>query len=61
MHCISIYPSKNEDLQLKFIKTMIDRYKPIPIGWSTHEEPENLIPSTISLSRVLKFLKSMLG
>jgi len=61
MHCISIYPSKNKDLQLKFIKTMVDRYKPIPIGWSTHEEPENFIPATISLSLGAKIFEKHVG
>ena len=48
MHCISIYPSQNEQSQLKFISTLSKRYKPIPIGWSTHEQPYNLLPSTIA-------------
>ena len=40
MHCISIYPSNDFDLQIGFIKSMKKRYPEIPIGWSTHENPE---------------------
>lgn len=50
MHCVALYPSKNSDMQLNTIKDLKERYKGINIGWSTHEEPENLLPSTIALS-----------
>ena len=48
MHCISIYPSDNADLQISFIKTLKRRYPTIPIGWSTHEDPDELMPSTLA-------------
>jgi sialic acid synthase SpsE/quercetin dioxygenase-like cupin family protein len=48
MHCISIYPSNNEDLQLLFIKLMKKRYPDISIGWSTHEDPNSFLPSSIA-------------
>jgi len=50
MHCVALYPSQNSDMQLNTIKDLIKRYKNINVGWSTHEEPENLIPSTVALS-----------
>jgi N-acetylneuraminate synthase len=36
LHCTSTYPSKSEELNLKTIQTLIDRYD-IPIGYSGHE------------------------
>jgi sialic acid synthase SpsE len=36
-HCVSIYPTPPEDLNLGAITTMIRRYTPIPIGYSGHE------------------------
>ena len=45
MHCISIYPSEETDLQLSFIKSMKKRYPNTPIGWSTHENPKSFLPS----------------
>lgn len=49
MHCVALYPSKNADMQLNTIKDLRERYKDVNIGWSTHEEPENLLPSTIAV------------
>ncbi len=49
MHCISIYPSKNKDLQISFIKELKERYPDIPIGWSTHELPNEFMPSVLAL------------
>ena len=50
MHCISIYPSEETDLQLSFIKSMKKRYADIPIGWSTHEDPKSFLPSSLAKS-----------
>ncbi len=36
MHCTSTYPSKSEELNLKGIHTLIDKYN-LPIGYSGHE------------------------
>ena len=50
MHCISIYPSPNETLQLNVISDLLKRYPDVKVGWSTHEEPDNYLPSTIAKS-----------
>ena len=47
MHCISIYPTEGKDLQINFIKNLIQRYGDVPIGWSTHENPEDFRPSLL--------------
>lgn len=36
-HCVSIYPTPNEDLNLGAIQTLQARYAPLPIGYSGHE------------------------
>src|SRR3989338_6319094 len=41
MHCVSIYPTPREESQLNRIGIMKERYKNIPIGFSTHENPED--------------------
>ncbi len=48
MHCISIYPSSDFDLQISFIKSMKKRYPNTTIGWSTHEDPESFLPSSLA-------------
>lgn len=41
MHCVAKYPSNLDDCNLKFIKKLKERYVDIPIGWSTHEDPND--------------------
>lgn len=48
MHCISIYPSSDFDLQISFIKTLKKRYPGTSIGWSTHEDPKSFLPSSLA-------------
>ena len=50
MHCISVYPTKPEDCNLSFIKTLKKRYPKLSVGWSTHEPPKdtNLVIAAIS-------------
>ena len=48
MHCISIYPSNDFDLQISFIKTLKKRYPETSIGWSTHEDPKSFLPSSLA-------------
>ena len=42
MHCVSIYPMPSNKSDLAFIKTLKERYSNITIGWSTHEDPDDL-------------------
>ena len=48
MHCIAIYPTNDFDLQISFIKSLKKRYPGVPIGWSTHEDPKFLLPSSLA-------------
>jgi N-acetylneuraminate synthase len=41
LHCVGIYPSPNETLNLNFLKKLIKRYPSITIGYSGHEAPDN--------------------
>ncbi len=42
MHCVALYPTPDNLLQLDQIRQLRERYRGIDIGWSTHEDPENL-------------------
>ncbi|KKW18869.1 MAG: N-acetylneuraminate synthase [Parcubacteria group bacterium GW2011_GWB1_50_9] len=35
--CVSIYPTPDENLNIGAIKTLKERYQPIPVGYSGHE------------------------
>ena len=41
MHCVAIYPTPQEKLNLNQIALLKNRYPNIPVGFSTHEEPDN--------------------
>jgi sialic acid synthase SpsE/quercetin dioxygenase-like cupin family protein len=42
MHCVGEYPTSPENLQLNQIDLLQNRYAGINIGFSTHEDPDNL-------------------
>lgn len=42
MHCVAEYPTKHENLQLNQIRLLRHRYPNVRIGYSTHENPDNL-------------------
>jgi sialic acid synthase SpsE/mannose-6-phosphate isomerase-like protein (cupin superfamily) len=50
-HCVSIYPTPDEKLQLNQIDNLRNRYKGISIGWSTHEDPDDLITVKMALAK----------
>jgi sialic acid synthase SpsE/D-lyxose ketol-isomerase len=41
MHCVSIYPTPKEKLNLNKVSILKDRYPDVIVGFSTHEEPNN--------------------
>tara|TARA_B100000508_G_scaffold53235_1_gene41238 strand:- start:16425 stop:17471 length:1047 start_codon:yes stop_codon:yes gene_type:complete len=41
LHCVGMYPTPKEEMQLNRIDVMKARYPDVPIGFSTHEDPEN--------------------
>jgi sialic acid synthase SpsE/quercetin dioxygenase-like cupin family protein len=61
MHCIAIYPSKNSDLQISFIKNLKKRYNDVPIGWSTHEDPREMNPATLAYACGAQIFEKHIG
>lgn len=49
MHCVSIYPTPNDLLNLGFLKRLISRFPNIPIGYSGHEAPDNTDVSKLAV------------
>lgn len=50
MHCVGIYPSPTDVLNLKFISKMKKRYQNVPIGYSGHELPDNTYVVTAAVA-----------
>ena len=51
MHCVGEYPTKVENLQLNQIGFLRKRYPEMIIGFSTHEEPDNLDSIKIAIAK----------
>ena len=61
MHCIAIYPSKNSMSQINFITNLIQRYKDIKIGWSTHENPNEFLIGPLAYSAGARIFERHIG
>ena len=51
MHCTGEYPTKRENLQLNQIDLLKARYPHVTIGYSTHEEPDNMDSIMIAIAK----------
>lgn len=47
MHCVSIYPTPDHECNLLDIKMLKERYRGTTIGWSTHEDQDEILPIAI--------------
>jgi sialic acid synthase SpsE/mannose-6-phosphate isomerase-like protein (cupin superfamily) len=61
MHCIAIYPTQNEDLQLNQIDYLKRRYPFLKIGFSTHESPDQTIPVQMAIAKGAKIFEKHIG
>ncbi len=44
MHCVALYPTPLAKLELNQIRLLRERFPQVPVGFSTHEDPDNYIP-----------------
>jgi sialic acid synthase SpsE/mannose-6-phosphate isomerase-like protein (cupin superfamily) len=51
MHCVGLYPTSNELLELNQIDYFKTRYPNIKIGFSSHEHPDNLDAIKIAIAK----------
>jgi sialic acid synthase SpsE len=49
LHCVSTYPSKDEELNLRMIETLQKEFPSIPIGYSGHENGSTLVVCAAAL------------
>jgi sialic acid synthase SpsE/mannose-6-phosphate isomerase-like protein (cupin superfamily) len=61
MHCVAAYPTLDSDLQLNRISRLRERYLDLPIGYSTHEDPDNLIAAPIAIAKGAVILERHVG
>lgn len=48
-HCLSLYPSPEDKINVRFMDVMKERYAPVPVGYSGHEM--DLWPTLTAVSR----------
>lgn len=61
MHCVAIYPTPDEKLQLNQIELLANRYPYITIGFSTHEDPNNFKAVKIAYAKGARIFERHVG
>ncbi len=61
MHCVAIYPTPNDQLNLNQIDVLKKRFPNIPIGFSTHEDPNDFNPIRIAYAKGARIFERHVG
>ncbi|TSC67002.1 MAG: N-acetylneuraminate synthase [Parcubacteria group bacterium Gr01-1014_66] len=61
MHCVAVYPTPNDQLSLNQIVLMRNRYPALTIGFSTHEEPDNLNAVRVAYAKGARIFEKHVG
>ncbi|NQT12737.1 MAG: N-acetylneuraminate synthase family protein [Planctomycetes bacterium] len=61
MHCVAIYPTPSEHLELNQIGLLRRRYPGKAIGFSTHEDPDSVAPAHVAVAKGAQLLERHVG
>ncbi|WP_120495691.1 N-acetylneuraminate synthase family protein [Kiloniella sp. EL199] len=61
MHCVSIYPTPLDEMNLANIAMLRQRYPKRIIGWSTHEDPDDCTPIQVSYAYGARMFERHIG
>ena len=61
MHCVAVYPTVRSRLNMNQITLLRERFPTVPVGFSTHEEPENLDAVRIAFAKGAKLFERHVG
>lgn len=61
MHCVAIYPTPADKLNLNQIDILKERFPDVPIGFSTHEAPDNYIPIRLAYAKGAELFERHVG
>ena len=61
MHCVGTYPTPKAQVQMAFLRKMIQRYPYIPIGYSGHEAPDELDVVKAAIATGARLLERHVG
>ena len=61
LHCVGIYPTPNKDLNINAVSSFIKRYPDVTIGYSGHENPDDVTPIISAISKGAKIFERHIG
>lgn len=61
MHCVAVYPTPADQLQLNQITLLRERFPGVPIGWSTHEDQDATEPVQIAYGKGAELFERHVG
>jgi N-acetylneuraminate synthase len=61
MHCVAIYPTPDDKMQLGQIELLRKRYPHLVIGFSTHEDPADTVPVQIAFAKGARIFERHVG
>ena len=61
MHCVALYPTSNDALQLNQIALLKNRFPAVPIGFSTHEHPDNFQAIKVAYAQGARLFERHVG
>lgn len=61
MHCVAVYPTPDHELALNRIDLLRERYKGVAIGYSTHEDPKNVVAGALALAKGAQIFERHIG
>jgi N-acetylneuraminate synthase len=61
MHCVAIYPTPHDRLRLGQIDFLRARFPGVPIGFSTHEDPDALAPMVAAVAKGASLFERHVG
>jgi len=61
MHCVGAYPTPDEQLHMNQIDLLSQRYPGVSVGFSTHEEPNNLNAVKIAVAKGCRIFERHVG
>ena len=61
MHCVALYPTPTDRLNLNQVALLKDRYPGHPVGFSTHEPPDNYAAVRVAYAQGARLLERHVG
>lgn len=61
LHCVGIYPSPNDTLNLNFISKLKNRFPNVTIGYSGHEAPDNTDVIKVAIAKGAEIFERHVG